>query len=189
MVKKSTTGNDDDDSQFASAVRHSAAQIWQAGLGAFAKAQEEGNRVFAKLVQEGSALQERSRAPGGATMAGMPETVSKVASGVRKQAAGSLDKLEQVFEDRVARALGKLGVPTLKDIEALSERVAALSRQVDELSGQQPPAKAPRARKAAAKPAAAKPPAQRSAAKPAAKAITPARKAAARKSSRKSTAP
>ena len=184
MVKKSTTGTDDD-SQFASAVRHSAAQIWQAGLGAFAKAQEEGNRVFAKLVQEGAALQERSRALGGATMAGMPETVSKVASGVRKQAAGSLDKLEQVFEDRVARALGKLGVPTLKDIEALSERVDALSRQVADLSGRQPAAKAPtRARKAAAEPAAARPAARRTAAKAAAKGAAPARKTAARKPSR-----
>ncbi|HEU4843331.1 MAG TPA: phasin family protein, partial [Burkholderiaceae bacterium] len=42
MVKKLKTLAKDDDKQLANAVRNSAQQIWQAGLGAFAKAQEEG---------------------------------------------------------------------------------------------------------------------------------------------------
>ncbi|MEN9867996.1 MAG: hypothetical protein RL748_3586, partial [Pseudomonadota bacterium] len=53
MVKKLKATGKTDDKQLASAVRTSAQQIWQAGLGAFAKAQEEGGKVFTKLVKEG----------------------------------------------------------------------------------------------------------------------------------------
>jgi hypothetical protein len=48
-------------------------------------------------------------------------------------ASGTWDKLEQVFEDRVARALGKLGVYTQNDVQKLADRVEALSSAVNEL--------------------------------------------------------
>ena len=66
-------------------------------------------------------------------------------------AGGTWDKLEQVFEDRVARALGKLGVYTQNDVQKLADRVEALSAAVNELlkaSG----TKAPAAKRAKAKP-------------------------------------
>ncbi len=143
MAKKMKASATDQDQQLADAVRASAHQIWQAGLGAFAKAQEEGGRVFDKLVEEGTALQQRTRAIGGERMSAMTDTVSK--------ASGSWDKLEQVFEERVVRALGALGVPTRGDIDALSRQVEQLATALAELSGRQAPA-APkaRARKAAA---------------------------------------
>jgi len=136
-----------EDSELADAVRNSAQQIWQAGLGAFAKAQQEGGRVFAKLVQEGTAFQERAEA----RAANVGDTVSKIAGGVGKQASGSWDKLEQVFEERVARALTTIGVPTQNEIAALHERIDQLSRQVAALSKVKPATRA--ARNPAAKPA------------------------------------
>ena len=64
-------------------------------------------------------------------------------------AGGTWDKLEQVFEDRVARALRKLGVHTQADVERLSKRVEALSEAVNELikSGGTPARKRPAARR------------------------------------------
>jgi poly(hydroxyalkanoate) granule-associated protein len=174
MVKKLKALAKDEDTQLASAVRASAHQIWQAGLGAFAKAQEEGGRVFSKLVKEGTDLQKRSRSMAGDKVSEVTGTVSKVADGVGKQASGSWDKLEQVFEDRVARALATIGVPTRKDIAALDKRIEQLSKAVAALSGK----KAPVAAKAARKPAA------KAAAKPAAKKVA-ARKPAARKAAAK----
>ena len=169
MVKKLKTLAKSDDKQLASAVRNSAQQIWQAGLGAFAKAQEEGGRVFAKLVKEGTALQQRTRDLAEDKVSEVRETVS----GVSKQAAGSWDKLEQVFEDRVSRALGTIGVPTQKDVQELNARVEALTKAVEELTGKKiAPAKAKPAAKAAVK-VAGKPAAKaapKAAAKPAAKA-------------------
>ena len=135
-----------EDKELASAVRSSAQQIWQAGLGAFAKAQEEGGRVFSKLVQEGTEFQKHAEDK----VADVGDSVSKLADGVGKQASGSWDKLEQVFEERVARALATIGVPMQNDIAALHAKIDALSLQVAALSGKAAPAPKP---KAVAKPA------------------------------------
>ena len=48
------------DSELASGIKESAHEIWLAGLGAFAKAQEEGQKVFKALVREGSSMQQRT---------------------------------------------------------------------------------------------------------------------------------
>jgi poly(hydroxyalkanoate) granule-associated protein len=130
-----------EDTELASAVRSSAQQIWQAGLGAFAKAQEEGGRVFSKLVKEGTEFQKRAEDK----VADVSGSVSKLADGVGKQASGSWDKLEQVFEERVARALATIGVPMQHDIAALHARIDALSAQVAALPGKAAPAAKPKA--------------------------------------------
>lgn len=72
--------------------------------------------------------------------------VSKLAGSVSSKATQHWDKLEQVFEERVARALGRLGVPTNKDVQQLAERIEQLSAAVQELTG----------KKVAPKPTAAK---------------------------------
>ena len=144
MVKKLKALTED--TELASAVRSSAQQIWQAGLGAFAKAQEEGGRVFSRLVKEGTEFQKRAEDK----VADVSGSVGKLADGVGKQASGSWDKLEQVFEERVARALATIGVPTQQDLAALRAQIDALSRQVAALSAKPAPASKP---KVAAKPA------------------------------------
>lgn len=177
MTKKLKPQAVEDDSQLADAVRASAHQIWQAGLGAFAKAQEEGSRVFSKLVQEGNDLQKRTRSMAEDKAGGVADSAASVAELVARQASGSWDKMEQVFEDRVTRALAGMGVPTQEQFKALALQVEELSRQVAELSGKAAPATA--AAKSAAKAASRAParaPATKPAAKPAAKA--PAKRAA-----------
>lgn len=128
------------------AVRNSAQQIWQAGLGAFAKAQQDGSAMFDKLVRDGSELHRLTQflPDGGAAIA---DKVTSLAGNVGKQATGSLDKLEKIFEDRVARALRGLGVPSQDDIERLRAEIAVLKAAIPDA------ALAPRARKTAAAPA------------------------------------
>ena len=111
------------DNQLAATVKESAQQIWLAGLGAFAKAQEEGGKVFEALVKEGENIQFKTRKI-------TDDRISQVAG----KAAGTWDRLEQVFEDRVARALGSLGVPSKQDIDNLSKRVVDLSAAVQALT-------------------------------------------------------
>lgn len=173
------------ENQLAQTVRDSAQQIWLAGLGAFAKAQAEGGKVFDALVKEGERLQSRTR-----------EAADDRIAAVAGKAAGTWDRLESVFEERVARALGSLGVPTKKDVERLTKRVAELSALVQELTeasaaAAAAPAPAPARKPAARKPAAPKAaPAQaggdEAAAAPAKKA--PARKPAVRKAAAKPAA-
>ncbi|MCB1941682.1 MAG: phasin family protein [Candidatus Accumulibacter sp.] len=120
------------ENQLAATVKDSAQQIWLAGLGAFAKAQEEGGKVFDALVKEGESIQSKTR----------KMTDEKIAQ-VAGKASGTWDRLEQVFEDRVARALGSLGVPSKQDIDKLSRRVVDLSAAVQALIEGKPAAKAP----------------------------------------------
>jgi poly(hydroxyalkanoate) granule-associated protein len=156
-----------EDNQLASAIKDSAQQIWLAGLGAFAKAQEEGTKVFEALVQEGRGIQRRTRAMTEERIGGVSDTVTRVAGGLTKQATDSWDKLEQVFEDRVARALTRLGVPTNQDVQALIARVETLNASVQSLGGK--PASA--ARGSTSRPA--KAPARASAARSATAAAAP----------------
>ena len=111
----------------------SSRQIWLAGLGAFSRAQAEGMKVFETLVKQGEASS-RGRSGRRSTRrprhAGPPRRKAKE---MQAMAGGTWDKLEQVFEDRVARALSKLGVHTQSDVERLAERVDALSEAVNEL--------------------------------------------------------
>ena len=98
MVKKTKPVADTkSDNQLAAAVKDSAQQIWLAGLGAFAKAQEEGSKVFENLVKEGRGIQRRTRAMTEEKIGEVTGKVGKVAGDLSKQATESWDRLEQVF--------------------------------------------------------------------------------------------
>ena len=128
MVKKSTLFGSDLNSagQWAGTVKDSAQQIWLAGLGAFSKAQEEGGKAFEKLVREGVNTQRKTQSVASEKMAEAASTITQVASQINSRASGQWDKLEGIFEDRVAKSLGRLGVPDAQDISALHERIDAL---------------------------------------------------------------
>jgi poly(hydroxyalkanoate) granule-associated protein len=167
----------------AGMVKDSAQQIWLAGMGAFAKAQAEGGKVFEALIQEGTALQRKTQGLAEDKINEVTGRMSNMAGEVTAKAGEQWDKLESIFESRTAKALGRLGVPTAADIQALSARIDALAARVEALS----PSPAGKARKAATAPAPTPTPAaapvtrkRRAAAAPAAKKAAPvARKRAA----------
>jgi poly(hydroxyalkanoate) granule-associated protein len=105
-------------------MKDSAQHIWLAGLGAFAKAQEEGSKVFENLVKEGSHLQQTTQQ----AQAKMTEAAEKVG----QMASGQMDKLETIFEERVAMALKSMGLPSAEDLAALQARVEQLEKQLAE---------------------------------------------------------
>ncbi len=118
-------------------LKDSARQIWLAGLGAFARTQEEGGKFFEALVREGQAADARTkkvtddqaeRAEGGI------DALKDKAEEIRDRATGTWNKLEEVFQARVARALHRLGVPGRDDIRQLFERADLLGRNVQALT-------------------------------------------------------
>lgn len=136
------------------AVLESSHQIWLAGLGAFAKAQQGGKQVFDMLVKQGEVLEAKTRSAAAQTADAAREAAKAKAKEMQTMAGGTWDKLEQVFEDRVSRALARLGVYTSSDVERLSERVNELSEAVNALLKaqgirHQPPAATRRAPKRA----------------------------------------
>ncbi len=134
--------------QLAQSVKDSAQQIWLAGLGAFSKAQAEGGKVFETLVKDGVGLQRKTQAAAEEKISEATNKMTSMANGITSKATGQWDKLENIFEERVAKAMHKMGMPTAKEVQALAKRV-------DELSAQLKKAPAKSAAKPAAKPAAA----------------------------------
>jgi poly(hydroxyalkanoate) granule-associated protein len=102
-------------------VKDSAQQIWLAGMGAFSKAQEEGGKVFEALVKEGMTLQKKTQGMAEEKISEVTGKMSAMAGTVTSKAGQNWDKLEAIFEQRTAKALNKLGVPTAKDVEALTQ--------------------------------------------------------------------
>jgi poly(hydroxyalkanoate) granule-associated protein len=145
-------------------IMDSAQQIWLAGLGAFAKAQEEGGKLFEALVKEGLSLEQKTRKIATGKAEELRGAVESTVGQVRERATDTWDKLEKVFEDRVQRALARLGVPGRDELQDLIERVDQLNAAIRDLGG----GKAGPARKSASK-AAKKTPAKKSARKSARK--------------------
>jgi poly(hydroxyalkanoate) granule-associated protein len=109
-------------------IKESAQQLWTAGVGAINKAQAEGNRVFEALLREGDSIRENLQKRTRGAAGGMTEVTSR--------ATDTWDRIEQVFEKRVERALGTLGVPSSSDLERLSARIDALTRMVEKMAKQ-----------------------------------------------------
>jgi poly(hydroxyalkanoate) granule-associated protein len=145
------------DKQLAQAVTQSAQKIWLAGLGAFARARTEGDKLFELLVEQGKLIRSKSEKAADQAL----KTVRTQADATMSTAQGKWDKLEQVFEDRVSRSLNRLGVLTSKDVDELARQVADLNDSVRALMG----GAAKRARKAPARKAPAKKKAARRTAK------------------------
>ena len=145
------------DGPFASAVRASAQQIWQAGLGAFAKAQGEGGKVFESLVKDGIALQRRTQEVAEERFGEVGSRMQRLTDEVQSRAGQHWDRLESIFEKRVAQALRRLGVPSSRELEAIAARLEALEARLEPLAGGARPANHQAARSpATSRPAAAK---------------------------------
>lgn len=147
-----------DAERLSKSLSESAQQIWLAGVGAFSRAQAEGTKLFEALVKEGMGLEQTVRKFAGGRADVVRDAVESRVDQARERATDTWDKLEKVFEDRVQRALVKLGVPSREDLNDLSARVETLTEELRRQGG-----KPATARKAPAKAAkkAAKAPARR----------------------------
>ena len=136
-----------DKSETSSASAMSPQQVWLAGLGAMAQAQARGTKAFESLVNDGLSFQRKSQEQAQQRLHEATEQLSSMAHNMGQQASGRIDKLEHLFEDRVAKALQRLGMPSMADIAALNERISALEAQLQSTpkpaAGAKPPAKTP----------------------------------------------
>ena len=84
-------------------------------------------------MNDGLAFQRKSQAEAQQRLHEATERLTHMASDFGQQTSGRVDKLEHLFEDRVAKALHRLGMPTLLDIQMLNDRVAQLEAQLTAL--------------------------------------------------------
>jgi len=131
------------ESELGRAMADSAQKIWLAGLGAFERAKAEGPKMFETLVEQGRELSERAR--------GAADQALKAVRDRASGAGGRFDKLEQVFEERVSKSLGRLGVLTRGEVGNLARQVSELTEEVRKLTARAPKA-GTRKRKAGKRP-------------------------------------
>lgn len=174
MVKKLQKKSSSTTGAAKSAVKGSAKHIWQAGLGALTRAQAEGTKAVESLVKESMSIQRKTAAAAEEKISEATNKMSTLATDISSKANGQWDKLENIFEERVAKALNKLGVPSAKDVNALIARIDDLNKAVQKMSVKAPAPKATPAKAATPKVA----PKAKPAAKPAPKAKAAAPKAA-----------
>ena len=63
----------------------------------------------------------------------MPARLAQLRAEALATTRRAVSSLERVFEQRVARAIAVLGVPSRRDVHALSQQVAQLQQSVDKL--------------------------------------------------------
>lgn len=122
-------------------VKDTANKVWLAGLGAVAMAEEEGGKLFKGLVSKGKEFEETGREKLGQaqktveTMAGVARHKVEEATGdVRERATELWARVEDEWDDRMARTLRKFGVPTRSEIARLTRRIEELTQLVEKKS-------------------------------------------------------
>lgn len=117
-------------------------EVWLAGLGALAQVQAQGSKAFEKLVSDGLSFQRKSQEQAQQRLQEATARLTDLAQDFGQQASVRVDKLEHLFEERVAKALQRLGMPTLQDMQVLQARIHALEEQLAKSSAARAPAKA-----------------------------------------------
>ena len=121
--------------QMSKSIVDSAQQIWMAGMGAFNRAQGEGSKLFEALVKEGMNIEQHTRKLAGGKVDAVRDAVENRVVVARERATDTWDRLEKVFEERVQRALNRLGVPSREDLSDLTTRVNSLTELLRKQAG------------------------------------------------------
>ncbi|MCG8313439.1 MAG: phasin family protein [Pseudomonadales bacterium] len=127
------------DNQVTDKVKESANQIWLAGLGAYAKAEKEGTKLFDVLVKDGERLENKTRDFVDRQLNIAKDQVNAAVGKVdevRAKATGSWGKVEKAFDTRVSNALHRLDIPTQLDFDEVTERIERLGDKVKKLAAE-----------------------------------------------------
>jgi poly(hydroxyalkanoate) granule-associated protein len=140
-------------------VAENAHQIWLAGLGAVAMAQEGSGKLFKNLVEKGEGFEKVGK--------DKVDQAKGAVSGVKVVAESYWETFERTLDDKVTAVIHRIGVPTKDEIDTLTERVEALTAAIEKLRVRETPKPGAAAAKKATtirKPAAKKAPAKKPAA-------------------------
>ena len=107
----------------------SAHRIWLAGLGALSAAQEEGSKVFDRLVERGKDVESKGK-----------DQAGKARETVREKAETAWSSVGDRFDDTLTSALSRLGVPSREEIRNLTQKIEELNAKVEQLKQPRPAA-------------------------------------------------
>lgn len=116
----------------AAELRKYTQEIWLAGLGAFSRAEEEGGKLFDSLVKVGEELESKTKDIADNTV----ETVVEARDKVLEKASDTREKVERAFDDKLAAALGRLGIPSQRELHEVNQRLDTLTQVLQQLTDQ-----------------------------------------------------
>jgi poly(hydroxyalkanoate) granule-associated protein len=118
-----------------------ARKIYLAGLGAYAKAGQEGSEYFKSLVKSGEGVEKQGKKlvneqveAANSQIDSVKTTVTSNVNSVKGKVEVQLDKIEKAFDNRVASALNRLGIPSKQDVEVLSAKLDELSALLEHVA-------------------------------------------------------
>ena len=117
-------------------LKESAHRIWLAGLGALAAAEEEGSKVFSRLVDRGRDVEAKGRVEAKDQFDKAKDQFEKA----KAKAGSTWDEVSAKVDEAVTSALHRLGVPTREEIRNLTQKVEELNAKVDLLKPRVTPA-------------------------------------------------
>src|SRR5690625_4128788 len=110
-------------------IRKYTNQIWLAGLCAFSKAEEEGGKFFEALVDTGRELESKTRSA--------EAKVDEFREKVRHRTGETMERMEKAFDERLNKALSRLGLPSKREVEDLKQQIRELTAELEKQESQQ----------------------------------------------------
>ena len=144
LVKNTTESAQKGLTDLTGNVTDSAQKIFNAGLGAFAIAGEEGSNFFNSLVKKGEKVEfkgfgtdhvKKMREQFDANTEKVTDAVKGRVNDAKYMAEEASDKFEDRVQDAVAVVMKKIGVPTREEISELTASVERLTKQITKLKG------------------------------------------------------
>lgn len=122
-------------------VKAYAHKVLLAGLGAYVKAGQEGADYFKELVKAGEGVEKQGKKlvneqveAANSQITTQLESVKTSVFGVKEKVEVQLDKVEKAFDNRVASALNRMGIPSKQDVEALSAKLDELNALLERVA-------------------------------------------------------
>lgn len=113
-----------------SEVKHYARKIWLAGLGVYTRVNEEGSEYVKELIRTGERVEQDAKKGIDETVEAANSEIDSIkgeASEVKNRFEAQLDKIEGLFDRRIAKGLHRIGIPSKHDVEALSAKLDELT--------------------------------------------------------------
>lgn len=104
-------------------IRETGRHVWLAGLGAFARAEEQGKEMFDRLVARGREVETRR-------FKAIDRTVARTSDQLKDWG----DRVQDTMQDSLRGLMHRIGLPSRKDLDHLSARLSALSSKVDRVA-------------------------------------------------------
>ncbi len=117
-------------------LKDSVHRIWLAGLGALAAAEEEGSKLFSRLVDRGRDVESKGKVE----VDKVNEKVKAEVDKAKAKAESAFDGWSEKLDEKLTATLNRLGVPTRDEIRNLTQRVEDLNAKIEQLKPRVTPA-------------------------------------------------